>query len=200
MLAWHEWLALADAALHGMAQPWLVCVVLVLTTFLLEDLAIAAGAALAAQGTLSWELAFAAVAIGIALGDLGLYGLGLAAQRLAYLRRRLDQSRAVWVRDQLQARLSGAVLLARVVPGLRFVTYTACGLFGLPFWPFCAWVLLAVVLWTAGLLGLAALFGAALAALLGIPAPVAVALPIVVLALVLSALRRNKRLGPQGLA
>ena len=197
MTAWHEWIALADAALSGMAQPWVVCMVLVLTTFVLEDLAIAAGAALAAQGSLSWELAFAAVAAGIAVGDLGLYGLGLAAKRLAHWHRGLIKARATWVRDQLQSRLPSAVLLARVIPGLRFVTYTACGYCSVPFRPFCAWVVLAVVLWTAGLLWLGAVFGAALASALGIPAPVAVALPIIALALLLAGSRRGKRVGEQ---
>ena len=173
----------------------MVCVVLVLTTFLLEDVAIAAGAAVAVQGSLSWELAFAAVAGGIALGDLGLYGLGLAAKRLPFLRRGLTAGRGTWVRDQLQGGLPSAVMLARVIPGLRFVTYTACGFFNLPFWRFCAWVFVAVALWTAGLLWLGALFGAALAFALGIPAPIAVALPIVALACVLAGLRRNKRAG-----
>jgi hypothetical protein len=44
-------------------------------------------------------------------------------------------------------------------------------------------VLLAVVLWTVGLYGLSAAVGQALARTLGLPAPVAVALPIIVLAL-----------------
>ena len=182
-----------------MARPWIVCAVLVLTTFVLEDVAIAAGAAVAVQGSLSWELAFVAVAGGIAAGDLGLYGLGLAARRLPFLRHSLIEGRGTWVRGQLQSRLGSAVLLARVIPGLRFVTYTACGFFSLPFGPFCAWVALAVAVWTAGLLWLAALLGAALASAWGIPAPVAVAVPIVVLALVLAALRRNKRTRDRGL-
>ncbi len=181
-----------------MAQPWVICVALALTTLLLEDLAIAAAAALAVQGKLSWELAFLAVGGGIAIGDLGLYGLGLAANRLAFLRRRLIEGRGTWVREQLSGRFASAVLLARVIPGLRLVTYTACGFFSLPFWPFCAWVVFAVALWTAGLLWLSAVVGAALVLLLGIPAPVAVALPIIALALLLGLLRRNRtRTDPQ---
>ncbi|MCW5636277.1 MAG: hypothetical protein KIT17_23275, partial [Rubrivivax sp.] len=66
------------AALDGMAEPAVVALVLALTTLLVEDLAIAAGAALAARGDLSWALAFVAVAGGIAAGDVGLYALGVA--------------------------------------------------------------------------------------------------------------------------
>lgn len=172
-----------QAALQGMAAPWIVCSVLVLTTLLLEDLAIAAGVAVAAQGLLSWGASFAAVAGGIAAGDVALYGLGLAANRWPSLRRRVGVERCTFARESLQRRLASAVLLARVIPGLRLVTYTACGWLRVPLLPFGAWVLFAVVLWTAGLYALGAVIGDSLMRAWGLPAPLAVALPIVVLAL-----------------
>jgi membrane protein DedA with SNARE-associated domain len=183
---WNSVTALFNAALQGAAQPWLIGLVLALTTFLLEDLAIAAGAALAAQGSISWEWAIASVGAGIALGDIGLYGMGRAANQWAWLRRRLTLGRGSRVALHLENRLAGAILLARVIPGLRLLTYTACGFFRLPLLPFCAWVVLAVSVWTVGLMGLGALLGGPLEAALGIPAPLAVAIPIVVLALGLS--------------
>jgi membrane protein DedA with SNARE-associated domain len=73
------------------------------------------------------------------------------------------------------------------------LTYTACGFFRLPWLPFCAWVVLAVTVWTVGLMGLGALLGAPLEAAFGIPAPLAVAIPIVVLALGLSLWPRAAR-------
>lgn len=188
---WTTWAALLDAALRGAAQPWLICLALVLTTFLLEDLALAAGAALAVQGSLSWELAVLAVGGGIALGDLGLYGLGQAANRVPYLRRRfIEERRTDWLRGKLKDRFGSAILLARVIPGLRLVTYTACGFFRLPIWPFIAWVLLAVTLWTVGLMWFGAALGGMLGAALGIPAPLAVGVLIFVLALALTLVRR----------
>jgi len=184
-------MAMFDAALRGAAQPWLICTALVLTTFLLEDVAIAAGAVLAAQGLLSWELALLAVGGGIALGDVGLYGLGLAANRVPVLRRRLIDGRGRWMGEQLERSYAGAIVLARVIPGLRLVTYTACGFYRLAFAPFCAWVLLAVTVWTGGLMWFSAMVGAALSQALGIPPALAVALPIVLLALVLMVWRRS---------
>ena len=184
-------MAMFDAALRGAAQPWLICTALVLTTFLLEDVAIAAGAVLAAQGLLSWELALLAVGGGIALGDVGLYGLGLAANRVPFLRRRLIDGRGRWMGEQLERSYAGAIVLARVIPGLRLVTYTACGFYRLAFAPFCAWVLLAVTVWTGGLMWFSAMVGAALSQALGIPPALAVALPIVLLALVLMVWRRS---------
>ena len=186
---WRPLLAWFEAALAGMAEPWIICTALVLTTLLLEDLAIAAGVAVAAQGALSWPLAFIAIAGGIAGGDVGLYALGLAARRVGWLRRRFVPSRSAWAREQLVSRLPSAVLLARVIPGLRLVTYTACGFLRVPLLPFSLWVVVAVALWTAGLFWLSASIGAVLAKAWAIPAPIAVALPIVALAIAIPLLR-----------
>jgi membrane protein DedA with SNARE-associated domain len=175
--------AWVQAGLSGMASPAVIALVLALTTLLLEDVAIAAGVALATQGLISWPLSLAAVGGGIALGDLGLYALGLGATRIPWLKRRYVGSKSDWARAQIEQRLSTAVLLARVVPGLRLVTYTTSGFVRVPFWPFTAWVLLAVSLWTVGLYALSAAIGHALAQALGLPPALAVALPIVVLAL-----------------
>lgn len=180
-----DWQSVAgwfEAVLRGMAEPWVIAVVLALTTLLLEDLAIAAGVALATQGVISWGLSLAAVGGGIAAGDLGLYATGLAATRVPWLRRRYVGERSLWAREQLQRRLPSAVLIARVIPGLRLVTYTASGFVRVPLLPFAAWVVLAVTLWTVGLYGLSVAIGHVIAEHLGLPPPVAVAIPILVLA------------------
>lgn len=176
LLAWFQ------AALAGMAAPAVIALVLALTTLLLEDLAIAAGVALATQGVVSWELSLAAVGGGIALGDLGLYSMGLGATRVPWLRKRYVGDKSTWAKEQIMRRLPSAVLLARVVPGLRLATYTACGFVRVPIVPFTAWVIVAVTLWTVGLYGLSAAIGQALAKHLGLPPPLAVAIPILVLA------------------
>ena len=183
LIDWGTLSASFQAALQGMATPAVIALVLALTTLLLEDLAIAAGVALATQGLISWELSLLAVGGGIALGDLGLYALGLGATRLPWLRRRYVGDKSDWARQQIVRRLSSAVLLARVIPGLRLATYTTCGFVRVPFLPFTAWVLLAVSIWTAGLYALGVAVGDALAQHLGLPPAVAVALPIVLLAL-----------------
>jgi len=184
---WHSLWAASSAgfqgALSGMASPAVIALVLALTTLLLEDLAIAAGVALATQGLISWELSLLAVGGGIALGDLGLYAMGLGATRLPWLRRRYVGERSTWARGQIERRLGTAVLLARVIPGLRLATYTTCGFVRVPLLPFSAWVALAVALWTLGLYALSAALGQALASRLSIPPAVAVALPILLLAL-----------------
>ncbi len=172
-----------QAVLSGMGTPAVIALVLALTTLLLEDLAIAAGVALATQGAISWGLSVGAVGGGIAIGDLGLYGLGLAATRVPWLRHRYVGQKSDWARRQIVGRLSSAVLLARVIPGLRLATYTTCGFVRAPLLPFTAWVLVAVSLWTVGLYALSVAIGQTLAQTLGVPAAIAVAIPIVALAL-----------------
>lgn len=184
-------LAAWEARLGGLGGPTTVALALALTTLLVEDLAIAAGAALAARGSVSWELALLAVGGGIALGDLGLYGLGALARRLPFLRRRSIGDNAAALRERLTRRLPSAVLLARVIPGLRLVTYTASGFLRISLPAFSWWVLVAVSAWTAGLFAIGHAFGAWLTATLHLPAPLAVALPIVAFALVLPLLRRR---------
>ncbi len=198
--AWHALVAAFGAALDGMGDPWTIALALALTTLLVEDLAIAAGVALATQGAISWPLSLFAVGGGIAIGDLGLYALGLGATRFPLLRRYDVAMRFEGTRATLLRRLPSAVLVARVVPGLRLVTYTACGALRVPFAPFAAWVALAVTAWTAGLYGLAVAVGAALAERLGLPAPVAVALPILLFAAavpLVRALRASRRRASQ---
>ena len=186
-----------DGALAGAASPLGIAIALALTTLLLEDLAIAAGVALAAQGAIGWPLSFVAVAGGIALGDLGLYALGLGALRIPALRRWAQAERAQQLRAGIDARLGRAVLLARVIPGLRLLTYTACGWLRVPLAPFTLWVLLAVSAWTAGLYALSHGIGHALAQHLGLPLPLAVALPVVSFALAWPAARAlQRRLSP----
>lgn len=190
-----EWASVGAwrAALDGMADPAVIALVLALTTLLVEDLAIGAGAALATQGTVSWELAFLAVGGGIAVGDLGLYALGAGARRVRWLEQRYGGPRREALRERLTRHLPGAVLLARVVPGLRLLTYTAGGYLRIGLPAFTAWVLVAVTAWTAGLFALSSAVGHALAARLGIPAPLAVALPVLVLALAVPLARRLTR-------
>jgi membrane protein DedA with SNARE-associated domain len=187
---WHDVVAWFGGLLAGMGAPWQIALVLALTTLLLEDLAIAAGVALATQGAITWGLSFGAVAGGIALGDIGLYGLGVAATRIPWLRHRYIGPKSQRASQQLAQRLGPAVLLARVIPGLRLFTYTASGFLRVPLGRFCLWVGVAVALWTAGLYALSVAIGHQLASLLGLPPALAVALPILLVAVAIPLVRR----------
>jgi membrane protein DedA with SNARE-associated domain len=118
---------------------------------------------------------------------------------VAWLRHRYVGERTAWARGQIERRLGPAVLLARVIPGLRLATYTTCGFVRVPLLPFGAWVAVAVALWTVGLYAFSAAIGRALADRLGLPPPLAVALPILVLAAAVPLFRLLRlRLGRNG--
>jgi hypothetical protein len=192
-MTWTAALAWVHEVLNGMGSPAVIALVLALTTLLLEDVAIAAGVALATQGAISWGWSVTAVGGGIALGDIGLYALGLGATRMSWLRRRYIGDKSLWLREKITHRLVSAVLLARVIPGLRLATYTACGFVRVPFLPFALWVSIAVGMWTVGLYLLSAAIGNSLARHLGLPPAVAVALPIVLLAVAVPLVRFLRR-------
>jgi membrane protein DedA with SNARE-associated domain len=156
------WLDSLSILIAASTEPWVILPTLVLITFLLEDVAIAAGVALVLNGTIGLPAAFISVAGGIALGDIGLYGLGRLAVRLPSLRRRLGGKRLEHARLALERRLTTAVLVARVVPGLRLATYMVAGLIGVSFPRFAALAAAAAAVWTAGLFWLTMALGRAL--------------------------------------
>jgi membrane protein DedA with SNARE-associated domain len=180
------------------APAWALALILALITLLLEDVAIAAGAALATAGLMSWHWAFAGVAGGIFAGDVLLYALGAGARRVAWLQQRwltlsARHPQAVHkLAGHLKEQLPSAILLARVIPGLRLLTYTACGWLRVDALRFCLWCLFAVTLWTAGLFYLSATVGEFITRQTGLPPALAAALPVLLFALAVPALRHLK--------
>ncbi len=211
MSAWQEllaawslaWSGQAAAPLTGqtaalaaqMTQPWALALALALITLLVEDVAIAAGAALATAGLMSWEWAFVGVAGGIALGDVALYGLGAGAHRMAWLQKRwlglaARHPQALQkLHFHLNEQLPSAILLARAIPGLRLLTYTACGWLRVSLLRFCLCCCLAVTLWTAGLFYLSATLGELITRTTGLPPAWAAALPVLAFACAFPAIR-----------
>jgi membrane protein DedA with SNARE-associated domain len=133
-------------------NAFLLGIMLALTTLLFEDVAIAAAAGLILQASLMPLPAFFWVASGIAIGDIGLYALGRTAGRWPWLARRLTHKRAQSFAQTLNHNLFTALMLARIVPGLRTITFSAAGIFKVNFITFCAIVIPAVMAWTALLL------------------------------------------------
>lgn len=123
---------------------------IILLSYLLEDLAIITAALLAADHSISPALALLAIFIGIATGDIGLYGLGMLAARWRGLRYRLLKNRGMRiVRARLKHRPIWNIALIRFIPGLRTIGFTLSGLFRINFYQFMGAVLLATSVWTA---------------------------------------------------
>jgi membrane protein DedA with SNARE-associated domain len=107
------------------------CAALFLVPFLHEDVAIIGGALLIADHRLPVGPVLFSLYAGMVVSDFLLYGLGAAARRNRLARRVLISPRVRRLGDWLTRHMTPLVLVARLVPGLMFPTYVACGWFGL---------------------------------------------------------------------
>ncbi|MEO0974776.1 MAG: alpha/beta fold hydrolase, partial [Pseudomonadota bacterium] len=143
---------------------------LVLATYLSEDLTCIAAGLLVARGTLAFLPATAACMVGIFTSDLALYYLGRHFGRPALQRRPL---RWLITTEQLarserwfDRRGPWAIIASRFVPGSRVPCYVAAGVLRMPFWRFAGWFFVAALVWTPILVGLAWMLGDSLTEIL----------------------------------
>jgi membrane protein DedA with SNARE-associated domain len=133
---------------------------LVAGTFVSEDLTCLLAGVLVLQGQIDAFSAIAACALGIWLGDLGLWCAGRLAGRrvLAWprVRRFVTAEREVRFGYWIDAHAPAAILGSRFLPGTRLPLYVAAGALGGSFTPFALWSLAAVLLWTPPLVLLSA--------------------------------------------
>lgn len=151
-----------DVRATGMTR-WMLLVLIVLGTFVTEDLTCIGAGLLIAQGRLSAVDGFAAVFAGIYFGDLMLYGvgrvLGPAVLRSAPWKWLIDAEDLRRTGRWFERRGFWAILVTRMVPGTRLPTYVAAGVVRASFWRFASFFLLAVLLWTPLVVGFSALVG-----------------------------------------
>jgi membrane protein DedA with SNARE-associated domain len=125
---------------------------LLVSTFLSEDFACIAAGALIARGELPAAAAIAACALGIFLGDLGLWGAGRLASNwtggLSLIRRRVSADRLDQGRRWLDRHAATAIVVSRFTPGARLPLYLAAGLVRIPPARFALWTSIAAMLWT----------------------------------------------------
>lgn len=137
-------------------------------TFILEDAATVLTGLAASDGLVPAPLGLVALYAGIALGDIGLYGLGRLAARHRWAGQYVDHENLAPIKGLLHGRLEIAVLLTRFLPGMRLPTYAACGYFGLSSARFTLAVIVATLIWTTLLFWLALTFGQVAADTLGL--------------------------------
>ncbi|WP_434361717.1 DedA family protein [Parasalinivibrio latis] len=131
------------------SNPWQMALLIILISYLLEDVAIAFAAVAASEGAVSLPVALAATFVGIASGDLGLYGLGYLARYSRLLRYRLFRNRYFkTIKHRFSKHIIANVFLIRFVPGLRAVGFSLSGFFHIGLIKFSVGVGLATALWT----------------------------------------------------
>jgi len=109
-------------------SPLVLLLGLAALTIFHEDIAIAAGAGIVTAGSMAPVSVALALVAGIIGGDMLIYGLGRLADDIPWIRRRTDSPLFRRCRETLERNLLSALLVCRVVPGLLFPTYLACGL------------------------------------------------------------------------
>jgi membrane protein DedA with SNARE-associated domain len=148
---------------------------LVAGTFVSEDLTCVLAGALILDGRLSPAPAVLVCALGIWIGDLGLWAAGRVVGRRALrwprIRRVVTTDREARFTDWFAANARPAILGSRFLPGTRLPLYIAAGALGGSFRLFALWSLFAVSLWTPPLVLLSAGYGVRLpAVVMGIAA------------------------------
>ncbi|AIW15519.1 membrane protein [Vibrio tubiashii ATCC 19109] len=127
---------------------------IVLLSYLLEDLAIVTAATLAVEHLMPTSVALMAIFVGISTGDLGLYLMGKAAQKVRFLRYRLFRyQRARSMQRKLHQQAFMTLFIVRFIPGLRTIGFTLSGFLDVPKIKFFIAVLTATGLWTALVFG-----------------------------------------------
>ncbi|MDO6683280.1 VTT domain-containing protein [Oceanobacter sp. 5_MG-2023] len=133
---------------------WLVLMVIV-STFMLEDLAIIGAAMLAASGRMQPEVAFLATCSGMFIGDSALYLMGRGALVWPWLAQKFQHDMIRRQVTPLQQAPWHQLVLIRCMPGLRTFGYIACGLARVPGLTFTVANVVSIVVWAAGLFGVA---------------------------------------------
>jgi membrane protein DedA with SNARE-associated domain len=124
-----------------------------------EDTAIVWGGYLIAQGLASPALVVAALYGGILASDLAIFGIGAGARHVGWLKQRSERWRLTVFEQQLGANFFRLMVLSRIVPGLLFPVFLACGWSGVGLARFMATSVVLIAVQLAVLLGATLLFG-----------------------------------------
>lgn len=163
-------------------DPLLQGLLTIFCTFILEDATLIACGLLVADEQMSYDTALVALALGIAIGDWGLYfGGRILGPRIVswgiVSQRRLDRIR-VWFDDNMFT----AIMVSRFVPGLRLPANLAVGMARASLRRYMPSALFASWVWTLITLTLVVRLGAAVMPLLGaLKWPVGIALVLAVM-------------------
>ncbi len=149
------------------SEPVLQATLAGLATLVLEDPTTITCGLLVADGLMAFPTALAGVAVGIAAGDVGLYGIGRGIGPRLIARGWIDARRVERASAWFRKNLVGAMVLSRFVPGMRLPTYVAAGVLRAPFWSFMTIASIASLVWTFLLLRLTVELGEAVLPLLG---------------------------------
>jgi membrane protein DedA with SNARE-associated domain len=135
---------------------------LLVLPFAHEDLAIILGGYIVVNKIMPVGLVALCIYGGMVASDFALYGIGRGARRLPWLTRLAVDDRVRGFGDMLKRNLFGLVALCRVVPGIVFIAFVACGWMRVPLGRFTVASLLVSALYLPLMLCIVVFFGDAL--------------------------------------
>jgi membrane protein DedA with SNARE-associated domain len=135
---------------------------LLVLPFAHEDLAIVIGGYIIINNIMPAAVVALSIYGGIVASDFALYGLGAAARYVPWLNRFAIDARVIRFGEGLKRNVFGLVALCRVVPGVVFVAFVACGWARVSFLRFTAASLIVSALYLPLMLYLVIVFGDAL--------------------------------------
>lgn len=135
---------------------------LLVLPFAHEDLAIVIGGYIIMNNIMPAAVVALSIYGGIVASDFALYGLGAAARYVPWLNRFAIDARVIRFGEGLKRNVFGLVALCRVVPGVVFVAFVACGWARVSFLRFTAASLIVSALYLPLMLYLVIIFGDAL--------------------------------------
>ncbi len=163
-----DW-GLGASIFSGIDLSWLAQIgSLLVLPFAHEDLAIIAGAYIIVNDMMPVALVTLALYGGIVASDFALYGIGAGARYVPWLNRFAIDDRVQQFSDQIKRNIFGLVALCRVVPGVVFVAFVACGWARVSLARFTVASLLVSALYLPLMLYLVIVFGEALDAHVGL--------------------------------
>lgn len=147
---------------RGMS-PWAQMGIIMVSTFVTEDFTCIASGLLVRADQLDLVLAILSCTLGIFLGDLGLWFIGLfvgpPVLNWKPIAKRLPPEKVRQLETMLDQRTAALVLASRFVPGTRMPLYLTAGAIGKARLRFIFWFAVGAVLWTPILIIAAAIAG-----------------------------------------
>ncbi|MDX1637771.1 MAG: alpha/beta fold hydrolase [Balneolaceae bacterium] len=141
----------------------IVMLVIIVSSFVSEDLACIGAGLLAARGIIGFMPGVTASFLGIIIGDFAVFlmgrWIGKPAVRKAPIKWFVSEKDLEQSAEWFKVRGPMIIIASRFVPGSRFPTYFSAGMIGMSFWMFSLYFVAAGIVWTPLLVGLAMLVG-----------------------------------------
>jgi membrane protein DedA with SNARE-associated domain len=121
-------------------------------TLISEDLTCISAGLLIQRGAIDPFSAIFACAVGILVGDVGLWAMGRIFGQVAltwpWVARHLEGGEVDRLRTWLEKHAASAILGSRFLPGARLPLYVVAGVVRMPCAAFTLWAFIAALLWT----------------------------------------------------